>query len=254
LFRYEQQQDKPVHITGLTPVHDQETVYKQVQDLNTGQFIEQSDVRLLRRFYSPEMAVAPGGNLPPGFVAPQGVPELDIRVDVDTGAPIAGTKMTGDVLINVPVGAPILEASVITTAEVKAGGSIVVFHVAGKGTGANEKRTRLYSCDPNENRSHEIPTELVRGATEVNLVAVIEQTAAYTKKTERRHVRGATYKGKILMSPALDVVHLRQIPDYQAVLFPSNANTVEVFRLRATVADPSPTLDKLFEGHQDILK
>jgi hypothetical protein len=256
LFRYERQQDKPVNFTGLTLVHDQETVYKQVQDVGTGQFIEQSELRLLRRFYSPEMIVGRGGGYPAGFVPPVSTAELDIRVEIDVGIPPAGTKMSGEVMINVPVGGTILEASVITTAEVKAGGSITVYHVGAPGAGNEnaEKRTKLYSCDPKESQSHPIPTDLVRGTTEVNLVAVIEQTAAYSKKVDRRHVRGATYKGKILMSPAVDIIHHKEIPEYKAVLFPSNSNTVEVFRLRCAIADPSPQLDKLFAANPEVLK
>lgn len=255
LFRYERQADKPV-IIGVRETanvcHDTETIYKQAQDVATGQFIEQAETRFLRRFYAPEMKVALGPGLPPGVVAPVSTFELDIRVNSDDGTPVAGTPMKGEVTINVPVGAPILEASVITTAEVKSGGSITVYHSAGPNEG--DKRTKLYMCDPKEGQSHAIPVELVRGATEVNLVAVIEGPAAYIAKTERRHVRAAVRQGKILVSPAVDVIHYRQIPDYKAVLFPSNSNTIEVFRLKVAIADPSPMIDKLFLTAPDVLR
>jgi hypothetical protein len=255
LFRYERQQDKPVNFSGLNLAHETETTFRQAQDVNSGQFVEQSDVKYLKRFYSPEMVIGRGGGYPSGFVPPTSTAELDIRVEIDTPATAPGTKMTGEVLMNIPVGGMILEAFVMTVAEVKAGGSITVFHVANPGAGeGSEKRTKLYNCDPKEGQSHAIPIELVRGATEVNLVAVIEQLAAYNHKTERRHARGAVYKGKFIQSPAVDILHYREIPDYKAMLFPSNSNTVEVFRLRCSIADPSPQLDKLFANNLEVLK
>ena len=132
--------------------------------------------------------------------------------------------MKGEVTIQVPVGVPILEASGTTTAEVKAGASIGGYH--GTGSGDNERRSRLSLGDPEESPSHPSPTELVRGLTEVNLVAVIEEPAAYIAKTERRRFRNAIMKGKIYLSPAVDILHYKQIPDYKAVLFPSNATTI----------------------------
>ena len=160
--------------------------------------------------------------------------------------------MKGEVTIQVPVGVPILEAAVTTTAEVKAGASIVVYHVTGSGD--NEKRTKLYMCDPKESEQHPIPTELVRGLSEVNLVAVIEEPATYTPKTERRRFRNAIMKGKIYVSPAVDILHYKQIPEYRAILFPSNSNTIEVFRLKLAVAEPAPMLDKLFANSPEVLK
>jgi len=255
LFRYERQADKPVNFSGSALLcHESETTYKQVQDVTTGQYVEQAETKLLRRFYSPQMTVGLTARVPPGVVAPVSTYELDIRLEIDEPTPAANTKMTGEVIISVPVGAAMLDASVITAAEVKSGGSIVVYLVTGLGTGENERRTKLYTCDPKENQSHVIPTELIRGATDLTLVAVIEQTAAYNPKTERRHVRGATFKGKVQQSPAVDVIHYRQIPDYKALLFPSNSNTIEVFRLKTAVADPSPQLDKLFASNPDALR
>jgi hypothetical protein len=151
------------------------------------------------------------------------------------------------------VGAPILEASVFTTAEVKPGGSITVYLITNKAS-ENEKRTKLYTCDPKEIEVHPIPPELLRGSMEVSLVAVIEQVAAYTTKVDRRHVRGPVYKGKFLQAPGVDVVHHKVTPDYKAVLFPSFPTTSEAFRLKAMIADPAPQLDKLFEANPDALK
>jgi len=160
--------------------------------------------------------------------------------------------MKGEVTINVPVGETLIDASVMTTAEVKAGGSITIYHYSGSGD--TEKRTKLYTCDARESGSHAIPTELIRGQTEINLVAVIEMPAAYITKVEKRHARLGVYQGKRCIVPAVDVVHHRMIPDYKAVLFPSNQNTIEVFRLSARVAEPAPHLTKLFAQNMDLLK
>jgi hypothetical protein len=252
LFRYERQNDKAVLLGGLPLAHDIETTYKATLEAGVGQSGEVPETKLLRRFYSPEMKVALTGRIPANITMPPTTAEQDIRVHVDEGTPPAGTQMTGEVTIHVPVGVPILEASVITVAEVKAGGSITVYHVSGSGD--NARRTKLYLCDPKESQSRSIPNELVRGATEVSLVAVIEQQAAYNAKTERRHVRNLVMKGKFIQSPALDIIHHKLIPDYKAVLFPSNNNTVEVFRLKLALAEPMPNVDKLFASNLDVLK
>jgi hypothetical protein len=52
----------------------------------------------------------------------------------------------------------------------------------------------------------------------------------------------------------VDIIHYRLIPEYKAVLFPSNSNTIEVFRLRAVVAEPAPQLTKLFSANPELLR
>jgi len=253
LFRYERQQEKPVIFGGAGMLcHDVETTYKVVQDVTTNSFVENADVKLLRRFYAPQMVVSATTRIPPGVVQPASTYELDVRLDIEEGSPPAGTPMRGEVTINVPVGEPMIEASVITTAEVKAGGSITIYYFTG--SGETEKRTKLYTCDSRESQSRVIPPELIRGQTEVNLVAVIEEPATYLQKVDRRHIRSAIMKGRYQVAPAVDVIHYHLIPDYKAVLFPSNSNTVEVFRLRAVVAEPAPQLDKLFSANPELLK
>jgi hypothetical protein len=249
LFKYEKQNDKTVIFGGTAPLcHDTETTYKQVPDPASGQTVEQAETKQVRRFYAPFMMVGLTASLPPGVVPPRSTPELSVQVNVDEGKPAAGTPMKGEVTIQVPVGAPILEASVMTAAEVKAGGSIAVYHVT------NEKQTKLYDCDPKETQSHPIPVELVRGQTEVNLLAVIEEPAAYVAKTERRRFRNAIVRKNVTVSPAVDIIYYRQIPDYKAVLFPSTSNTNEVFRLKLALAEPAPHVDKVFAGCPDVLK
>jgi hypothetical protein len=90
--------------------------------------------------------------------------------------------------------------------------------------------------------------------TEVNLIAVIEEPSAFIPKTERRHVRGAVRQGKVLVSPAVDVLHYKQVPDYKAVLFPSTQNAMDVFRLKLAVGEPLPLVDKLFANNPEVLK
>jgi hypothetical protein len=252
LFNWERQKDKPVNFGGTPLCHDLDITYKTIQDVASNSFVEQPEVKFLRRFYAPEMKVNLTSRLPPGIIPPASTYDMDVRFNVDEGIPAQGSPMKSEVTINVPIGAPLLEASVITIAEVKAGGSITVYLV--NGSGENEKRTKLYMCDPKESQSHIIPPDLIRGLNELNLVAVIEETASYQIRVDRRHVRGAVRQGKVVTSPAVDVVHHRMIPDYKAVLFPSTSNTVEVFRLRMWTADPSPGLNKLFASNTDVLK
>ena len=73
-------------------------------------------------------------------------------------------------------------------------------------------------------------------------------------KTERRHFRNAIMKGKVFVSPSVDILHYRQIPDYKAVLFPSTQNAMDVFRLKLAVGDPLPLVDKLFSNNPEVLK
>jgi hypothetical protein len=254
LFRYEKQADKPLTIGGNGMVcHDTETTYRSVKEPGSSTVVEHSDVRYLRRFYAPPMVIEPAPSPPPGVTPPVTTYELDIRSEYDKGTPAAGALMKGEVPLFVTVGEPILEASVMTTAEVKTGGSIVVYLVTKGAEG--EKRTKLYACDPKEGQNHAIPPELIRGSTELSLVAVIEGTAGYTQKVERRHVRDVFREGKRVTLPALDVVHSRLIPDYKAMLFPSPATgSADVFRLKATTGEPAASLNKLFEANLDALK
>lgn len=253
LFRYEHQAEKTIVIGGAAQVcQDVDIVYKSVTESGAALASDVPDVRPLRRFYAPPMGGRPTQTLPPGAVIPSHSSDLDLRIDPEEGVPPAGTVMRADVTLNVPVGAPILEASVLTTADVKAGGSIVVSLIAQTPEGV--RRTRLYACESKENTSHPIPAELIRGQSEVNLVIEIEETAAYSLKIDRHRVKSAAYKGKFLVSPAVDIIHYRQVPEWKAVLFPSNANTIEVFRLRVSIADPAPEVDKIFAANPEVLR
>ena len=170
-----------------------------------------------------------------------------VRID-DIGNPPAGSAMRGEVTITVPLNAPFLDGSVITTAEVRSGGSITVYQIV------DGRRVELYKCDPKESKSHKL-SDLARGRTEVQLVAEFTGTAKYEKKApDTKRARASTKDTDRVIKKGLDITYNRLVPEYPAILFPSNNNTTEVFRLTATVAEPAPVLDKLFENAQAVLE
>jgi hypothetical protein len=58
----------------------------------------------------------------------------------------------------------------------------------------------------------------------------------------------------VIIQPALDIIHYRTFPDYRAVHFPSNQNTIEVFRLKVATAEPAAWINKLFAGTTELPK
>ncbi len=252
LFRSEKEMNKSVVFGGsATVLHEADITYRVVQDPATGAFSEVPDTAYKRRFYGPKMVISQTNRPPSGSIPPTTFEQAFMYM-TDEGDPPAGTAIKGELTITVSVGDPIIEASVMTLAEVKPGASIAIYHA--KGFNKDDERVKLYSCDSKETGTHVIPPDLVRGKTEVLLVAAIDSTAAYATKNERRRIRPLFKEGKIVKTPALDVIHQRLIPEFKALLFPSNQNTIEVFRLRAMVADPAPGLTKLFASCPDVLK
>ncbi len=251
LFKYEGQSDQPVQISSVTaPLsHDEETVFKLALDAGSGSFSEQPEVRLLRRFYAPTLGVMPSAPLKGGgYNVPVDTVETRYQLRVDNGSPGAGTPTQGEVLISVPLDVPLLEASVMTLAEVKGGGSITVYLVNGDGP-----RTKLYTCSGKEDGLHKLP-DSIKGRTQVDLAVVISAPAAYSTKAERRTARPVKKNNNRVIEQGIVVVHYRLIPEYKAVLFPSTSNTFEVFRLKAQVAESLPLYDKLFEQCPELLK
>ncbi|HYE98562.1 MAG TPA: hypothetical protein VEJ18_06600 [Planctomycetota bacterium] len=252
LFRYDRQDDKPVQIhgNGCQPVNDIEYVFGVVQDVSAGGFVEKVDTKFVRRFWAPPMEVAVSPGLAANTAPVPSIANVNFRYQHDKVLPVPGAPLRGEVSIVVPVNEPILEAWVTTAAEVRGTGSITVHYV-----GDNQQRTQIYLCSPKESRTHKLP-EAVRGKTQVELVAVIASTAVYKAKLERRRLsnpRRDERTGSII--PGVEVIHYRQTPEHQAVLFPSNSNTLEVFRLKVSVAEPAPALDKLFENApRELLK
>jgi hypothetical protein len=81
--------------------------------------------------------------------------------------------------------------------------------------------------------------------------------AAYTPKKERRVTQlPRKNQSGLIVADGKEVVHYRQIPDFKATLFPSNSNTVEVFRLKLSVGEPAAALNDLFQkaGAGEILR
>jgi hypothetical protein len=235
LFRYESQNPKPVFLSG--PLAQEEVVtYNIVQ----GQ--EKRDATPKRRFYAaaPMIVTATRKTLKP-------IGDADQVVFDDKGEPTPGALMRGEVSITVPLNGPILEASVMTLAEVKAGAEIAVYLIV------DGRRELLYKCLPKEDKIHKLP-ESIRGKTEVQLVAEISGTASYGSKTETKRAKGSKKDTNRVIERGLDMTFNQLIPEYPALLFPSNANTVEVFRLTATTAEPAPGLDKLFENAPGVLR
>jgi hypothetical protein len=235
LFTSEPQNFKGVSIVGN--LAQEESVTFNVKD---GQ--EKIDSKPVRRFYAatPMSTTQVRRNL-----RPQG--DADQVAIEEVGNPLPGSAMRGEVTITVSPGAPILEASVVTSAEVRSGGSIIVYQMV------DGRRVELYKCDPKESRSHKL-NDLVRGKTEVQLVAELSGTARYDKKTDTKRARNSKKDNNSVIEKGLDITYTRLIPEYPAMLFPSNNNTTEVFRFTATIAEPAPGLDKLFENAQAVLE
>lgn len=235
LFRYETQSVKPVQIAGN--LAQEETI---TYNVTGGQ--EKPVVTPKRRFYAAGVMT-----LTTSRIVGDGGKDADEIILEDKGNPEAGKDMHGEVYITVPVNAPILEASVMTSAEVKAGGKIAVSLILDGG------HSFLYNCAPKESQTRKLP-DAIRGKTEVRLVADIRGIAAYTKKSETKRVKGSKKDTNRVIERGLDMTFNQLIPDYSAMLFPSNANTFEVFRLTVTLAEPAPAMDKLFENAADVLK
>ncbi|HXX92677.1 MAG TPA: hypothetical protein VEN81_03530, partial [Planctomycetota bacterium] len=247
LFRYENQAEKPVQILGASaPLnHDTEILWRAVQEPGSTLAHSASEVKYLRRFYAPTIAVSSFTTTTNG-----GVKALETHTD-RAESPV-GKDLTGEVFISVPLGVPVFEGSVMTTAETKQGGTVTVYQINGG------ERVRLYACKAKEEESHPL-AESIRGQTKVDLVAVITLQPAYIPKTERKEISPPRMDQKLrtVLQKGLDLQVDRQIPDYRAVLFPSQPqNTYDVFRLKVVVGEPAPVLDRLFSdsGHADLLR
>jgi hypothetical protein len=250
LFRYERQESKPVSISGngATVSHEVERIYSPVQDVASGTFTEKEELKLLRRFWAPPLEVRQENAWPSDQQSVQALPNYNIKPLWDKPVAKPGSTLRGEVMISVPLDAPLLGAQVMTLAEVKPGASITVSVLV------DGRREKVYDCQAKEDKTRRLP-DSIRGKTQVDLSAEIVCTAVYKPKVERRRVAGPKKQNNgTIIQPGLEVVHYRQVPEYQALLFPSNSNTIEVFRLTAELADPAPALDKLFENAQGVLK
>jgi hypothetical protein len=245
LFKYEKQADKPVSISAIGQMsltHDMETTYRTVQDVQSGSFSEQPEVKYTRRYYGPTLSVRTqaGGSTRTG--------EMETRLENDQVDPPAGRPMEGEVMISIPVNQPILEASVMMVSEVRGGGTITVYLVV------EGDRKLLYRAAGKDQESRKLP-DAIRGRTSIDLVAVMTATASYIAKVEKRHIKSPV-RTRLSFTPGLEVQHNRQIPEAQVALFPSNSNTFEVFRLTLALGEPAPALNAVFAraGASDVLK
>lgn len=240
LYRYDRDDKKTIMISGATaPVnHDLETTWKTILSPGSGMTNEQKETRQLRRFYAPTLTVETLES--PNRISYDGNRKI-LRTLVDKPSPKEGTTLTGEMTVTVPVGARIIEAFVKTVVEVKAGGQVVVFLMKGG------ERVKLYQAAAKEDDSRKIPVDLVRGVTDLEFVIAVSMQANYLSKTERRKPQGLKLgsNGQVLQKE-IEIIHERLIPDYAAVIFPSNSNTIEVFRVRAIVAEKAEGLVKLF--------
>jgi hypothetical protein len=245
LFKYEKETKKPVTITGPLSF-DADVVSSSALDATSKAYKDVEQVNIVRRFYAPALAVRTYG-----VAATESRRNCDVNQFRDSGAPAAGSPLAAEVTIDVPLEAPLIEGSVMTRAEVEGGGSIEVFLVQMPGG----QRTRLYSCSGKDSASRKLPPAVL-GWTRLTLVASIRMQAAYTSKREERLVRPPRFEKNTLIQVGLVKIHDRLIPDYKAVLFPSNSNTVEIFRLNGDFAEPAPSLNKLFQdaGATNVLR
>jgi hypothetical protein len=241
LFRYESQADKPVTITGNLAA-EEVVSYQMVQDLTTNSFTEKTEVKIQRKFY----AATPLTVTPVRTNGPSSE-DAETVIVTDRPNPAANPVATSEVHIAVPLGAPLLDASVMMTAEVKSGAMIAVSLLQ------DGSKIPLFNCQAKEDRTHKLPEAAARGKSELTFVADITAKAVYKAKAEKKRVRGSKKDGGRILQRGLDVHYNLLIPEYQAMLFPSNSNTIEVFRLTAGLAEPAPGLDKLFENAKDVL-
>jgi hypothetical protein len=249
LFRYEDQTDKPVLLsgTGTGIAHDIERTYQSVLDANRGAWIEKVQVKHHRRYWTVPLSVREVQSAAAGLAGDLRDPNIDYQGLKDFPEPPAGRPVAGEVFITVPINEPVVEAWVTTKAEVKAGGSITVNLLH------NGAKHKVYVCAAKEDSPHRLP-DLVIGKTQIDLVADISFVATYRPKTDRRTVKPARKVDNRIVEKGIVVVHSQQIPDPSAVLFPSNSNTIETFRLKVLVGEPAPGIDKLFENAREILR
>lgn len=203
---------------------------------------EKVETKTGRRFYTAEVmsVTASRKTLEP-------TKDMESTIIEDHANPLPGAAMRSEVSITVPVGVPILEASVMTASEVRGGAEMTVYLLVGG------RRDLAYKMTGRDSASHKLP-DSVRGRTEVVLVVEINAKAAYSTRTDSKRIKAPKKDTDRVIERGKDWTFKQMIPEYTAMLFPSNANTIEVFRLTAMVGEPAPALDKLFENAPDILK
>jgi hypothetical protein len=232
LPEYEKADSRPVIInamSGASLCWETEVTYKNV--FEGQQFREVPEEKRIRCFYGAPLAIETQ------HTGTKTLGDRDLWTQADAGRPEPGAQLVAEVQVMVPVGSPILEASVKLAADLRSGGTMTVF-LNDKG-----KRVQLYGAMGKEESLHKIDSA-ARGRTELEFIAVLRSTAAYDAKVEKRVLVPVR---KDVEKRGMDIIHNRLIPEYRAMLFPSSPKTVEVFRLEASiVGDADPYLDRLF--------
>jgi hypothetical protein len=253
LPRYEKQKDRQVVLSSTIPIcQETETSWRSATvPGDTTRMKEIVEYKPVRSFYAPALGVSESkdGNRSRSNT----MEETDVLIE--KGNPAAGQMQTGEVIMSISVGQPMVEASVKTLAETRHDGSIVIYMTL------NGERIRLYDCHSKEDQVHKLP-DSIRGQTAVELVAVFQMTAAYTAKNEThsicpmKEIYDQSKRARVVTMKKCEVIHERQIPEYRTMLFPSTTTTNEVFCLKAVVAEPAPGLTKLYTdiNATDLLK
>lgn len=243
LMRHEKEENKAIQMvpSGVSVCQDVDVSYKPTYDPGAQGWKEVEERKVQRYFYAPPLAVSPIQTAEPGT--------QNIVIN-DRPDPAAGKILVGELTVVVPLGAPVVEASVLVRAETKPGGSIAV-SVAN----ASGQRVPLYEAKAREDSLRKVPDDAVRGQSQLSFWITMTMRAEYATKKERRTLQPLKRDGGRIIQPGIEVLHTRLTPDYRAVLFPSHSNTVEVFRCKATVAEPAEGLNKLFgdAGAMEVL-
>lgn len=253
LLKYEKEDRRPVHIEyrGAVLVEEGDLHYK--TSFAPSGTAKIADLRELVEKRNPRAFIALPMTVETSHERTETLPQVFTIHLKDKAAPPAGKALDGDVIVTVPLESAMLEGSVLVRAETKPGGTLVAY-VAGKKGG----RTRLFQAGAKEEAFHKLPPEVIRGQTQLTLILELSQNSAYTAVVDKKALSPGKRDSVRVIQRAVDVQHQRQIPDYKVVLFPADARTSEVFRLRVVVVgEPAEGLNKLFfsePGAKGVLK
>ncbi len=242
LWKWEKLEKKPLDIIG-EQTSNFDTVFK-TRPNAAGTIIEEEVKTFTHKFFTPPMIVTTiTDNMRVLSM------EREEHVKHDEGSPKPGDKATAEVVVAFKCEAPVIEAKIKALAEVEFGAIECFLEVDGA-------RLQVFRAQKKEDRTHKLP-DAIRGKSDVRLVFTIMYNAQYNSRKERRVVQPLKYgPDKKLVQKEIIVVHDRLIPNYTTRLFPSNSNTIEIFRANVVVAELSIGLNKAFEqaGAMDMLK
>ncbi len=249
LPRYQKQSDQPVRIAATGGIGFVEECEVSWTHPGNGQ---ESQVRKpLRWFFGPILDIATEDNtsLPPKQEVRGGIVRVT-TFKVDKAKPRQGEVVQGEVTLTMNTGAPVIDGTITTLAEVGPGSDITVYF------NKDGERLKIFQAAPKESRSHPLPPA-VRGRQELQFVVVVTARLTYNLKNEDRQLqRGREGTSTSATIPERRVSHDRLIPQFHTVLFPSNSNTIQVFQVKLRVGEKLEALTKRFidAGAMDYLK